>query len=61
MPRIRITRKFADDLSIKTLQEPVRKISPLDDWVVDLLRISGRKVAMVTQTQTFFTFFIPYA
>jgi hypothetical protein len=60
MPQIRVTRKFATDLHLKVLPEPVRKASPLDDWVIDLLCISRRKVAMVTQAQTFFTFFIPY-
>jgi len=60
MLQLRITQKFAKDLKLKKLPNPNPVDSILDDWVIDLIRVQRRKVAMVTHVKTLMTFYIPY-
>ena len=58
--QFRLTKKFAKDIKISQLREPIDTISPLDDWFIDVIRVSRKKVAMVTHAKSTYTFFIPY-
>lgn len=60
MAQFRLTQKYANDMSVKKLDEPPVTTHPLDDWLIDVIRIHRKKVAMVTHVQSFFTFLIPY-
>lgn len=61
MAQFRLTQKFADDYKIRPLFEPSQTDSLFDDWVIDVVRIRRKKVAMVTHTRTLITFLISYA
>jgi hypothetical protein len=60
MPQFRITQKFAMDYKINALHEPLQTVSLFDDWLIDVMRIHRKKVAIVTHTKTLVTFLIPY-
>lgn len=60
MAQLRLTRKFAKDLHITKLQEPQETTSIFDDWVVDVIRVQRKKVAMVTHVKSYLPFFLPY-
>lgn len=60
MPQFRLTQKFAKDLRISKLQEPQEAVSIFDDWVVDVIRVQRKKVAMMTHVKSYLPFFIPY-
>lgn len=61
MPQIRITQKFAVDCRCGKLQNPRKRNSFFDDWVIDVFRISRKKVAIISHAQTLLTFLIPYS
>lgn len=60
MAQFRLTQKYAKDRGVKRLDEPPVTTHPLDDWLIDVIRIQRKKVAMVTHVQSIFTFLIPY-
>ncbi len=60
MRQFRLTQKFATDCKIKQLVEPIMTAHPLDDWFIDRLIIDRKKIAMITDGKSTFTFFIPY-
>ncbi len=60
MPQLRLTQKFAKDLKLKNLNEFKEVSSLFDDWVVDVVRVNRKKIAMVTHVKSLLTFFIPY-
>ena len=47
MPQLRLTQKFAKDLRISNLEEPQNAVSIFDDWVIDIIRVQRKKVAMM--------------
>jgi hypothetical protein len=59
--QIRVTKKFANDLKLKDLPEPQHVISIFDDWVIDVVTLSRKKVAMATHLASRLTFFFPYS
>lgn len=61
MAQFRITAKFAKDIKIRSLADPKEDLHLLDDWIVDVIRLNRKKVAMVTHFLTRITFLIPYA
>lgn len=61
MAQLRLTKKFALDCKIKSLQTPSLTTEPLDDWIMDVIRVHRKKVAMVTHVKTLFTVFVPYS
>ena len=61
MPQFRLTKKFATDLKITQLHEPENLLPILDDWVIDVIRIQRKKVAMITHVNSLLTFLIPYS
>ena len=60
MTQFRLTKKFADDIKVKLLNEPKLKSNVLDDWAIDRLIIMRKKVAMITHVKSLLSFFIPY-
>ena len=60
MPQFRLTAKFAKDIKAGKLPEPTPASGPFDDWVIDVIRIHRKKVAMATNVKTLITFLIPY-
>jgi len=61
MAQFRVTKKFAMDYKLSKLLEPSKTISLLDDWVIDVMRIARKKVAIITHAKTLFTLLIPYS
>lgn len=61
MAQIRITQKFAGDVKQKSLILPEDTVHMLDDWFIDRIYISRKKVAIATHANSLLTFFIPYA
>jgi hypothetical protein len=61
MTQFRLTQKFAYDIKVDSLSEPVSKFNVLDDWLIDRLIITRKKVAMVTHAKSLLSFFIPYS
>jgi hypothetical protein len=61
MPQFRLTQKFAVDCKIAPLSLPLTTNSVFDDWVIDVIRIARKKVAMATHVTSALTFLIPYA
>ncbi len=49
MPQFRLTQKFAKDLRITNLEDPQDTVSIFDDWVIDVIRVQRKKVAMMVQ------------
>ena len=60
MVQIRLTKKFVNDLKIKSLPAPKPVISVFDDWIIDNLILNRKKIAMATHVETRLTFFFPY-
>ncbi len=61
MAQLRITKKFAADLKLTRLPEPLTTTQILDDWYIDVIRANRKKVAMITHGESKLTFFLPYA
>ncbi len=61
MTQFRLTKKFATDYKLTQLAEPQQTLGLLDDWVIDVMRIARKKVAIITHTKTFFTLLVPYS
>lgn len=61
MAQLILTQKYAKDCRITTLAMPVLIINSLDDWVIDVIRVQRKKVAMITHVRSILTFFIPYS
>ncbi len=47
MVQIRLTKKFVNDLKIKSLPAPKLVISVFDDWIIDNLILNRKKIALV--------------
>jgi hypothetical protein len=60
MPQLRVTQKYARDLKLTSLEKPSFVTPVLDDWMIDVVRVHRKKVAMATHVKTMLTFFIPY-
>lgn len=60
MPQFRLTHKFARDLRINALSEPNETESLFDDWIIDVIRVERKKVAIVLHAKTLLVFAIPY-
>jgi hypothetical protein len=60
MLQLRLTQKFAKDLHITVLTEPRAVASIFDDWVIDVVRVQRKKVAMMVHVKSLLPFFIPY-
>lgn len=60
MPQLRLTQKFAKDLHVTHLEEPRNTPSIFDDWVIDVVRVQRKKVAMMVHVKSYLPFFIPY-
>lgn len=60
MPQFRLTKKFAADCKIIPLETPLLVSNVFDDWVIDVIRITRKKVAIVTHVTSVLTFLIPY-
>lgn len=58
--QLRLTKKFAADMKVDQLCEPVIISNPLDDWFIDVIRVARKKIAMITHAKSTYTFFIPY-
>ncbi len=61
MAQFRITQKFSTDSKIPPLVTSRAALSLLDDWVIDVLCIQRKKVALVTHARSLLKFLIPYA
>lgn len=61
MPQLRLTAKFAKDMKVEKLENPADIVPVVDDWVIDVIRIHRKKVALITHFSTKISFLIPYA
>ena len=61
MLQFRLTQKFAKDCRLNKLLAPIERVHFFDDWVIDVVNVLRRKVAMVIHVKTLLTFYIPYA
>jgi hypothetical protein len=61
MPQFRLTQKFSKDIKISFLSEPYCPDNILDDWFIDVFRVSRKKIAIATHAKSTFTLFTSYA
>lgn len=60
MAQFRLTKKYADDLKVSKLALPTPVTPIYDDWVIDVIRVQRKKVAMMTHVKSLLTFLLPY-
>lgn len=60
MPQLRITQKFARDIKVGLLIEPLPISKLLDDWAIDRTIIMRKKIAIITHVKSLLTFFVSY-